>query len=39
MILGDILSCFLLWRIAGDIICFVEAAKKDMEWLLVGGIS
>jgi hypothetical protein len=34
-ILGDILSCFLLCRITGDIICFVEASKKDLNgyWL------
>jgi hypothetical protein len=38
-ILDDILSHFLLCRIAGNILCFVEAAKKDMEWLLVRGIS
>jgi hypothetical protein len=38
-ILDDILSHFLLCRIAGDIICFVEAAEKDVEWLLVGGMS
>jgi hypothetical protein len=38
-ILGDIPSHFLLCRIAGNIIRFVEAAEKDMEWLLVGGMS